>query len=339
MSSARFKFNSSDRSAWYMGPVSHQEAQTWLLGQCHGLFPVRDSSTCPGDYVLSVPENSRVSHYIIHLLSYRHFKIEDQEFDHLPALPEFYQIHCLDITTLIEPAPRYPSPSMRSVSAPNLLTAEENLEYVQILYDFPGNDAEDLPFKMGEILVIIEKPEEQGWSARNKDGRIGMILVPYVEKLVRSSPHGKHEKSKLATLQLTHNSLLQEYSNALKIVEELKRKESEKVDKVVLQELHEKLELAEKALTSKQPQVDEMKQTITKQEEDLETITVLGAQMEVYCSDFHAERPREKIHEENEQLALQLAILLRDNNAFEDGDRQSLMEMQSLHGARTSDPD
>lgn len=149
------------------------------------------------------------------------------------------------------------------------------------------------------------------------------------------------EKSKLATLQLTHNKLLQEYNNALKIVEELKRKESEKVDKVVLQELKEKLELAEKALASKQLQMDEMKQTIAMQEEDLETMTVLRAQMEVYCSDFHAERAaREKIHEEKEQLALQLAILLKDNNAFEDGDsRQSLMEMQSRHGARTSDPD
>ncbi|XP_032478460.1 optineurin isoform X3 [Phocoena sinus] len=142
------------------------------------------------------------------------------------------------------------------------------------------------------------------------------------------------EKSKLATLQLTHNRLLQEYNNALKTTEELKRRESEKVDKVVLQELSGKLELAEKALASKQLQMDEMKQTIAKQEKDLETMAVLRAQMEVYCSDFHAERAaREKIHEEKEQMALQLAILLKENNAFEDeGSRQSLMEMQSRHG-------
>ncbi|XP_007189964.2 optineurin isoform X2 [Balaenoptera acutorostrata] len=148
------------------------------------------------------------------------------------------------------------------------------------------------------------------------------------------------EKSKLATLQLTHNRLLQEYNNALKTTEELKRRESEKVDKVVLQELNGKLELAEKALASKQLQMDEMKQTVAKQEKDLETMAVLRAQMEVYCSDFHAERAaREKIHEEKEQLALQLAVLLRETNAFEDGGRQSLMEMQSRHGARASDAD
>lgn len=66
---------------------------------------------------------------------------------------------------------------------------EENLEYVRTLYDFTGSDAEDLPFKKGEILIILEKPEEQWWSAKSKEGRVGMIPVPYVEKLVRPSPH------------------------------------------------------------------------------------------------------------------------------------------------------
>lgn len=105
MSSAA-RFDSSDRSSWYVGPVSRAEAQTRLQGQRHGMFLVRDSSTCPGDYVLSVSENSRVSHYIINSLPNRRFKIGDQEFEHLPALLEFYKIHYLDTTTLIEPAPR-----------------------------------------------------------------------------------------------------------------------------------------------------------------------------------------------------------------------------------------
>lgn len=151
----------------------------------------------------------------------------------------------------------------------------------------------------------------------------------------------EEEKSRLATLQATHDKLLQEHNKALRTIEELTKQQAEKVDKVQLQELSEKLGLAEQALASKQLQMDEMKQTIAKQEEDLETMAVLRAQMEVYCSDFHAERAaREKIHEEKEQLALQLAILLKENNDFEDGgSRQSLMEMQCRHGARTSDSD
>ncbi|XP_053557951.1 crk-like protein [Bombina bombina] len=189
MSSARF--DSSDRSSWYFGPVSRQEAQSRLQGQRHGVFLVRDSSTCPGDHVLSVSENSRVSHYIINSLPGRRYKIGDQEFDNLTSLLDFYKIHYLDTTTLIEPAPRYPTPPVGTGQAPNLPISEENLEYVRTLYDFPGNDAEDLPFKKGEILVIVEKPEEQWWSARNKEGRAGMIPVPYVEKLPRPALHGK----------------------------------------------------------------------------------------------------------------------------------------------------
>ncbi|KAJ8379937.1 hypothetical protein SKAU_G00007150 [Synaphobranchus kaupii] len=117
------------------------------------------------------------------------FKIGDQEFDHLPALLEFYKIHYLDTTTLIEPAPRYPNPAIGGSPAPMMGGPDENQEYVRTLYDFTGSDAEDLPFKKGEILIILEKPEEQWWSAKSKDGRVGMIPVPYVEKLVRPSPH------------------------------------------------------------------------------------------------------------------------------------------------------
>ncbi|KAM6214369.1 optineurin [Rhynchocyon petersi] len=185
----------------------------------------------------------------------------------------------------------------------------------------------------------LELNEKQELVYNNKKLELQVESMQSEIKMERSK--AEDEKARLASLQLTHSKLLQEHNHALKTIEDLKMKESGKVDKAVLQELHEKLELAEKALASKQLQIDEMKQTIAKQEEDLETMTVLRAQMEVYCSDFHAERAaREKIHEEKEQLALQLAILLKENNVFEDGDsRQSLMEMQSRHGARTSDPD
>lgn len=57
-------FDSEERSSWYWGRLSRQEAVALLQGQRHGVFLVRDSSTSPGDYVLNVSENSRVSHYI-----------------------------------------------------------------------------------------------------------------------------------------------------------------------------------------------------------------------------------------------------------------------------------
>lgn len=145
----------------------------------------------------------------------------------------------------------------------------------------------------------------------------------------------QEEKTRYSNLQDAYNKILPELTEAMKTISEMKIKELDRVDKAVVEELNAKVLLAEQALAAKQLQMDEMKQIITKQEEDLETMAVLRAQMEVYCSDFHAERAaREKIHEEKEQLAVQLAYLLKDQQNLEDLGRNSLAEMQNRHGAR-----
>lgn len=62
-------FDAEDQNSWYWGRLGRQEAVSLLQGQRHGVFLVRDSSTIHGDYVLSVSENSKVSHYIINSIS------------------------------------------------------------------------------------------------------------------------------------------------------------------------------------------------------------------------------------------------------------------------------
>ncbi|CAL8268133.1 unnamed protein product [Merluccius merluccius] len=198
-------FDAEDRASWYWGRLSRQEAVSLLQGQRHGVFLVRDSITSPGDYVLSVSENSRVSHYIINSVSSGgggggnrqsapglippRFRIGDQEFEALPALLEFYKIHYLDTTTLIEPVSKAKHASFvsTSTSAPGPLPPDE-VEFVRALFDFPGNDDEDLPFHRGDVLRVLEKPEDQWWNAANQEGRSGMIPVPYVEKYRPASP-------------------------------------------------------------------------------------------------------------------------------------------------------
>ncbi|XP_032077790.1 optineurin, partial [Thamnophis elegans] len=145
------------------------------------------------------------------------------------------------------------------------------------------------------------------------------------------------EKAKFQGLQDSYGKLVKELTEALQTVEELKVKEAQRTDQATLDELIHKLDLAEQALASKQLQIDKMKQTLMKQEEELETVAVLRAQVEVYCSDFHAERAaREKIHEEKEQLATQLAYFLAEDQERGDLGRCSLAEMQTRHGSRLS---
>lgn len=116
------------------------------------------------------------------------FRIGDQEFDALPALLEFYKIHYLDTTSLIEPINKSKHTSFISVGPGGGPPPRLEDEYVRALFDFPGNDEEDLPFRKGDILRVLEKPEEQWWNAQNSEGRAGMIPVPYVEKYRPASP-------------------------------------------------------------------------------------------------------------------------------------------------------
>ena len=208
---ASANFDSSDRDSWYFGPLTRPETQERLLKQKHGTFLVRDSKTCPGDFVLSVSENSKVSHYIINKMHNGQLKIGDQVFDTMPDLLDFYKIHYLDTTTLIEPVPKAPKPSYnpanshlsyppaQSVAATNTSTgnrgnfrqqskddaasaaANNSMPLVRAIFEFKSDDPDDLPFSKGEILEVIEKPEENWWNARNSQGRIGQIPVPYIE--------------------------------------------------------------------------------------------------------------------------------------------------------------
>ena len=47
-------------------------------------------------------------------------------------------------------------------------------------------DPEDLPFKKGDILLILQKDEEQWWTAKNERGKIGQVPVPYIQKVCKT---------------------------------------------------------------------------------------------------------------------------------------------------------
>ncbi|XP_014609126.1 PREDICTED: adapter molecule Crk [Polistes canadensis] len=160
-------FDQYDKTSWYFGAMSRQDASDLLMGEKEGgVFLVRDSTSIHGDFVLCVREDSKVSHYIINKILQGDqicYRIGDQMFPDIPHLLAFYKLHYLDTTPLIRPAPK-------------------KTQKVIAKYDFEGNDPDDLPFRKGEILIVISKDEEQWWTARNSVGQTGSVPVPYVQK-------------------------------------------------------------------------------------------------------------------------------------------------------------
>ncbi|XP_017853526.1 adapter molecule Crk isoform X2 [Drosophila busckii] len=160
-------FDVSDRSSWYFGSMSRQDATEVLMNERErGVFLVRDSNSIEGDYVLCVREDTKVSNYIINKVQQQDqivYRIGDQSFENLPKLLTFYTLHYLDTTPLKRPA-------------------QKKIEKVIGKFDFVGSDQDDLPFQRGEVLTIIRKDEDQWWTARNATGLIGQIPVPYVQR-------------------------------------------------------------------------------------------------------------------------------------------------------------
>ncbi|XP_057297692.1 crk-like protein [Hydractinia symbiolongicarpus] len=168
--------------SWYHGEIGRSASESILMSQKAGLFLVRDSSTCKGGYVLSVSENRKVSHYII---THRNnqYQIGDQTFDDLPEIVEFYKRHFLDTTTLVEPAARQIDNNVLPGQAVVAPPTPANLPKVKALYNFPGKDPEDLPFKKNDVLTILKKEEAEWWVAKDSMGKEGMIPANYVEPI------------------------------------------------------------------------------------------------------------------------------------------------------------
>ncbi|NXG64012.1 OPTN protein, partial [Hemiprocne comata] len=215
-----------------------------------------------------------------------------------------------------------------------LQEAHEKLKEAELIQKKLQEKCQVLERKSSAAASELEEKQQLIYTIKKLELQVESMQAEV--KLEQAKTH--EEKARYSSLQDAYSKLLPELTEAMKTIDEMKLKELNRVDKVVVEQLNAKVELAEQALAAKQLQIDEMKQIVAKQEEDLETMAVLRAQMEVYCSDFHAERAaREKIHEEKEQLAVQLAYLLKEQHNLEDLGRNSLAEMQNRHGARAPD--
>lgn len=162
-------FDAGDEDSWLFEELNREEAINVLQNQPNGTFLVRPSGTIKGDLVLCVKEGTKVSHYIINVTQESTksvYKIGDKMFSTMKELLTFYKQRLLDTSPLTRIYPKL---------------------RVRAKYRFDGKDEEDLPFKKGQILMIIKKTEPLWWLARNSSGDKGMIPANYVE-YVRDEP-------------------------------------------------------------------------------------------------------------------------------------------------------
>lgn len=90
----KYPLNSSDPTAerWFHGPLSGKEAEELVLEKGkNGSFLVRESMSKPGDYVLSVRTDDRVTHVKIISHDNKYDVGGGEQFESLSDLIEFYK--------------------------------------------------------------------------------------------------------------------------------------------------------------------------------------------------------------------------------------------------------
>lgn len=90
----KYPLNSSDPTSerWFHGALSGKEAEKLLLDKGkNGSFLVRESMSKPGDYVLSVRTDDKVTHVIIRFQDGKYDVGGGEQFDSLSELIEYYK--------------------------------------------------------------------------------------------------------------------------------------------------------------------------------------------------------------------------------------------------------
>lgn len=153
---------------WYMVGISRQEAEEMLLEksegteicqQKDGAFIVRPSESAPGNFSLSVKCGSGVQHFKVLCEGFRYY-LWQEKFNSLNELIEFHRHH--------------------SVSRSSNICLRDLLRSKVIAnYDFTPNDPEELPFKRGDIIMIIDKKDPNWWTGEvERGGQTQRGLLP-----------------------------------------------------------------------------------------------------------------------------------------------------------------
>ena len=100
--------------SWFHGNISRAEAEHRLDGCIPGSYLVRESQSKPGKYSISLRDDTRTGHHLIHKDSVW-FLHPELRFNSLPELVEHYSKGAHGLFTVL----RYPAPKPEEDPAPN----------------------------------------------------------------------------------------------------------------------------------------------------------------------------------------------------------------------------
>ena len=148
---------------WYRGGITRAKAEEVLAHQPNdGAFLIRDCESTPGDFSLSVKVGGGVEHFKV---------LRDRAGKYFLWFVKFNSINQL-----------VQHHRTSSVSREKILYLTDMVSIVKALFTFEAQEADELPFRKGDINTVLDKNDKNWWKG-SCNGQEGMFPVPYVEEL------------------------------------------------------------------------------------------------------------------------------------------------------------
>ena len=184
--------------SWYLGAIDRKEAEKLLMDAANdsGSFLIRDSKSSPGNYSLSIRDARKVKHHKIRKLDDGGYFVTSQfTFETIPELVAHYSkpsegllknpcvIKRPQIVELSK-IPHLPQIGNKlGTKSQDTSQLASKFPVFVAKYDYIATTDNDMGFKKGDLLYIINNDEGDWWFARSKDtGQEGYIPYNYVEE-------------------------------------------------------------------------------------------------------------------------------------------------------------
>ncbi|XP_075570621.1 GRB2-related adapter protein 2 isoform X1 [Pelecanus crispus] len=152
---------------WFDERISRHEAENVLMSKGVGSFIVRASQNSHGDFSISVRHEDDVQHFKVMRDSKGNYYLWTEKFHSLNKLVDYYK------TTSIS---RQKQIFLRDNSQ------EEKVNrtlWVRALYDFDAVEHDELGFRSGDILEVLDSSNPSWWKGRLR-GELGLFPANYV---------------------------------------------------------------------------------------------------------------------------------------------------------------
>uniref|UniRef100_A0A3B4ACQ6 Osteoclast-stimulating factor 1 n=1 Tax=Periophthalmus magnuspinnatus TaxID=409849 RepID=A0A3B4ACQ6_9GOBI len=185
---------------WFQESASRSKAEELLRNRELGEFVIRGCQSSPGDFSISVRHDNDVQHFKVMRDNKGQYFLWSEKFTSLNKLVEYYKTSTISKTKEIylndgTPGTRSPSSTQpvrlrhfhtlaalpRRPSEP-LPPPQVQLYTVRALYDFTAEEEDELEFRAGDIIEVLDRNDPSWWRGKLR-GKSGLFPANYTEQL------------------------------------------------------------------------------------------------------------------------------------------------------------